>query len=71
VVKTSQNFVTVNAVPIATVTSKTLCTGVPVQAAITGGSSVAKIDGEKVARVGDACEHGGKLVQGVSWLKFE
>lgn len=68
---TSQNFVKVNGVPIATVGDKCLCTGVPTTAAITGGSSVAKINGKKVARLTDACEHGGRLVQGESWLTFE
>ncbi|MEI5681094.1 hypothetical protein G6N74_23010 [Mesorhizobium sp. CGMCC 1.15528] len=68
---TSQNFVKVNGVPIATVGDKCLCTGVPTTAAITGGSSVAKINGRKVARFGDACEHGGRLIQGENWLRFE
>ncbi|MEL4375990.1 PAAR domain-containing protein [Brucella cytisi] len=68
---TSQNFVTVNGVPIATVGDRCLCSGVPTTAAITGGSSVAKINGREVARAGDACEHGGRLVQGESWLTFE
>jgi uncharacterized Zn-binding protein involved in type VI secretion len=68
---TGQNFVKVNGVPIATVGDKCLCTGVPTTAAITGGSSVAKINGKKIARLDDPCEHGGRLVQGESWLKFE
>lgn len=68
---TGQSFVKVNGVPIATVGDKCLCTGVPTTAAITGGSSVAKINGKKIARLTDTCEHGGRLVQGVSWLKFE
>ncbi|MEP7455224.1 PAAR domain-containing protein [Phyllobacterium sp. SB3] len=71
VVSTGQSFVKVNGIPIATVTDKCLCSGVPTTAAITGGSSVAKIDGKKIARVTDSCEHGGKLVQGESWLTFE
>ena len=68
---TSQSFVKVNGIPIATVGDKCMCTGVPTTAAITGGSSVAKINGKKIARVADTCEHGGRLVQGVRWLKFE
>jgi uncharacterized Zn-binding protein involved in type VI secretion len=71
VVKTGQNFVCVEGVPIATVSDKCLCTGVPTTAGITGGSSVAEINGKKVARLGDACEHGGRLVQGVPWITFE
>lgn len=71
VISTAQSFVKVNGIPIATVGSKCLCSGVPTTAAITEGSSVAKIGGQKVARINDGCEHGGKLVQGISWLKFE
>ncbi|WP_165913893.1 PAAR domain-containing protein [Sinorhizobium americanum] len=71
VVSTGQNFVTVNGVPIATVSDKTMCSGVPTTAAIAGGSSIAKINGKKIARQGDSCEHGGRLVQGVSWITFE
>ncbi len=71
VVSTQQSFVTVEGVPIATVGDKTLCSGVPTTAGITGGSAIATIEGRKIARQGDACEHGGKLVQGVSWLTFE
>ncbi len=63
--------VKVNGVPIATVGDKCLCTGVPTTAAITGGSSVARINGKEIARLGDACEHGGRLAQGVPWLTFE
>jgi uncharacterized Zn-binding protein involved in type VI secretion len=71
VFSTSQSFVCVGGVPIATVGDKCTCTGVPTTASITGGSSVAKIGGQNVARFGDACEHGGRLVQGVPWLTFE
>jgi uncharacterized Zn-binding protein involved in type VI secretion len=71
VVITGQNFVKVNGVPIATVGDQTLCTGVPMNAAITGGSGIARINGRKVVRVTDSCEHGGKLVQGVMSIRFE
>jgi uncharacterized Zn-binding protein involved in type VI secretion len=71
IVNTGQNFVTVDGVSIATVSDKTLCSGVPTTAAITSGSSIATINGKKITRIGDSCEHGGKLVQGVSWLTFE
>lgn len=71
VVDVGQSFVTVDGTPIATVSDKTLCTGKPGKAAITAGSSVAKIQGKKVARLGDGCEHGGKLVQGIPWLTFD
>ena len=71
VISTGQTYVTVDGIPVATVTDSTLCSGVPTTAAITSGSSIAKIDGKKVARLGDSCEHGGKLVQGVPWITFE
>lgn len=71
VVSTTQNFVTVNGIPIATVSDKTLCTGKPGTAGITSGSAIAEINGKKIARLGDSCEHGGTLVQGVSWLTFD
>ena len=72
VVSTQQSFVTVDGVPVATVSDSCLCTGVPTTSdKITEGSSVASIEGKKVARMGDSCAHGGKLVQGVPWLTFE
>jgi uncharacterized Zn-binding protein involved in type VI secretion len=71
VVSTTQNFVRVNGVPIATIGDKTLCSGIPATAAIAEGSSVARINGKNVARLGDRCEHGGKLSQGEVWIRFE
>lgn len=58
-------------VPIATVDDKTLCSGVPTTAAIIAGSQIATIEGKRIARVGDICEHGGQLVQGVPWITSE
>jgi uncharacterized Zn-binding protein involved in type VI secretion len=71
VVQTGQNFVCVDGVPIATVSDRCACTGVPTTAGIVGGSSMASINGKKIARLGDACEHGGRLVQGVPWITFD
>lgn len=71
VISTQQNFVCVDNIPIATVGDTCLCTGVPTTDKITGGSSIATINGKKVARLGDSCAHGGKLVQGKRWLTFE
>lgn len=68
---TSQSFVCVDGVPIATVGDRCTCTGVPTTAGITGGSAIATINGKKVVRVGDSCEHGGRVVQGLAWLTFE
>ena len=71
ILKPKQNYVKVNGIPIATVGDKTMCTGVLKKAKITSGSTVAKIDGKKVARMLDSCQHGGKIVQGKSWITFE
>lgn len=68
---TQQSFVTVEGIPIATVGDKCLCTGVPTDDAIVSGSSVANTNGQKIARFGDSCSYGGRLVQGVSWITFE
>lgn len=57
IIDTGQDFVTANGIPIATVSSIALCSGVSTTAAITSGSSIATINGKKVARLGDACEH--------------
>lgn len=72
VISTQQSFVTVDGVPIATVGDSMLCTGVPTTSdRIASGSSIAKIEGKAVARLGDTCAHGGKLTEGVPWLTFE
>lgn len=68
---TQQGFVTVEGVPIATVGDTCICTGVPTTDRITSGSAIANINGKKIARSGDGFEHGGRLVQGVSWITFE
>lgn len=72
VIWTQQSFLTVAGVPVATVDDSLLCTGVPTTSdKITGGSTVASIEGKKIARLGDNCAHGGKLVEGVPWITFE
>lgn len=72
VISTQQTFITVDGVPVATVGDSLLCTGVPATSdKITSGSAVANIQGKKIARIGDSCAHGGKLVEGVSWITFE
>lgn len=68
VVSTSQNFVCVGGVPVVTFGDKCICTGVPTTANIVSGSSIGSINGKKIARLGDSCEHGGRVVQGVPCL---
>jgi uncharacterized Zn-binding protein involved in type VI secretion len=67
----TQGLVTVEGVPIAVVGNKCLCTGVPVLAAITDGSSVVSIEGSHMARISDLTEHGGKIAEGVDWITAE
>lgn len=72
VISTAQSFVKVNGVPVATVGDKCLCTGVPTTSdSIVGGSSIVRINGRKISRISDTCSHGGRLVQGVPWLKSD
>jgi len=71
VVEAGQDFVTVDGIPVAVVGGKALCTGVQKTATIISGSSMATINGKQVARLSDACEYGGKIVQGTTWLTFD
>ena len=71
VVVTQQTYVTVDGIPVATVSDELICTGPPTSDAIATGSSVVKVDGKPVARIGDLCEHGGSLVEGVPWITCE
>ncbi|WP_342588646.1 PAAR domain-containing protein [Neorhizobium huautlense] len=72
VISTSQNFVCVEGIPIATVSDTCLCSGAPTTSdRIKEGSSIARINGKRIARMGDSCSHGGRLAQGVSWITFE
>ncbi|WP_341356149.1 PAAR domain-containing protein [Rhizobium tumorigenes] len=50
VTSTQRSYVTVDGIPIATVGDTCICKGVPTTDGIAGGSSVANIDGRKVAR---------------------
>jgi uncharacterized Zn-binding protein involved in type VI secretion len=71
VISTEQSFVSVDGVPIATVGDTCICTGVPTNDGIAGGSMIANINGKAIARLGDPCDRGGKLTLGVSWITFE
>jgi len=71
VVDGGQDFVTVGGIPVAVVGGKALCTGVQKTATIISGSSVATINGKRVACLGDACEYGGRIVDGTPWLTFD
>lgn len=71
IVKTSQNFVSVEGRYVATVGDKSQCSGAQSVASIKKGSSFVKIEGKSVARVSDKCEHGGVITQGFSWVTLE
>jgi uncharacterized Zn-binding protein involved in type VI secretion len=62
-----QSFVRFNGVPVAVRGDKCICVG-PLDT-VTGGSSLVRIDGKAVARIGDAAARGGRIVQGVSSIK--
>ena len=68
---TEHSYVTVEGIPIATVSDTLICTGPPTTDTIVTGSSVVTIEGKPVARIGDLCEHGGVLTEGVSWITCE
>lgn len=61
---TGQAFVRINGIPVAVVTDKCLCTGMPGPDQIVTGSGIARINGKPIARIGDTTSHGGKIVQG-------
>ena len=66
-----QNFVKFNGVLVAVEGGKALCTGVPTTDPLTKGSSVVKINGKGVMRVGDGTAHGGKIVMGVPTFRAD
>ena len=71
VIKVKQKFVKISGKQIACKGDKTLCTGAPKKAKITKGSKICRINGKKIARMTDGCQHMGKLVQGTMWLNSE
>ncbi|MEN5300023.1 PAAR domain-containing protein [Brucella sp. TWI559] len=68
IISTQQVFVTVYGVPVTTISDKTICTGMGQPDEIRTGSSIASIQGKKIARIGDQCKHGGIIVQGIPWI---
>lgn len=70
IINVRQSFVTVYGVPIATVTDQAVCTGLGQLDEIQGGSTIATINGTKIARLGDRCQHGGLIVEGIHWILF-
>ena len=71
VIDAGQSFVRFNGVPIAVEGGKCMCTGMPGSDKMTKGSSVVKINGKGVMRVGDSTAHGGKITVGIPTMKAD
>jgi uncharacterized Zn-binding protein involved in type VI secretion len=69
-VSQTQSLVKVNGIPVAVVGDKCICIGDGLDT-ITSGSSIVRIDGKAVARLGDSTGHGGVIVQGEAGVKVE
>lgn len=70
IISTQQNFVTVYGVPVATVSDKAVCTGAEQLDEIQNGSASVSILGKKIIRLGDRCQHGGLIAEGISWINL-
>ena len=68
VIDAGQSFVKFNGIPVAVEGGKCICTGMPGSDKMTKGSSLVKINGKGIMRVGDSTGHGGKITVGVPTL---
>ena len=64
-----QFHVRVTGLPIAVVGGTTICTGVPCPDAMIMGNPNVRIMKKPVMRIGDSCSHGGKMVQGIPFVR--
>ena len=71
VIDAGQSFVKFNGIPIAVEGGKCACTGMPGTDKMKKGSSVVKINGKGVMRVGDSTAHGGKITVGIPTMKAD
>ncbi|MFP7675512.1 PAAR domain-containing protein [Marivita sp. S0852] len=71
VVRAGQSLVTFSGVPVAVEGGKCTCTGMPGPDDMTKGSSLVKINGRGVMRIGDDTGHGGKLTVGVPTFRSD
>ncbi|MGL4236461.1 PAAR domain-containing protein [Tabrizicola sp.] len=60
-----QSLVTFNGIPVAVEGGDCLCTGMPGPDGMSKGSSLVKINGKGVMRIGDKTAHGGVITTGV------
>ncbi|RJE82560.1 hypothetical protein D3P04_19545 [Paracoccus onubensis] len=71
VISGGQSFVKFNGIPLAVEGGQCMCTGMPGPDKMTKGSSLVKIDGKGVMRVGDSTAHGGKITMGIPALRSD
>jgi uncharacterized Zn-binding protein involved in type VI secretion len=69
VINPGQSFVRITGRPVAVTGGHTFCTGMPGPDAIVKGSTIMRIGGRQVARVGDRTAHGGTLVFGSPYVR--
>ncbi|MCY1300649.1 PAAR motif protein [compost metagenome] len=70
-VDAGQSLVRFNGIPLAVEGGKCLCTGMPGQDPMHRGSSVVRINGKGVMRVGDSTGHGGRITTGTPGLRSD
>jgi len=66
-----QSLVRFNGIPVAVEGGTCLCTGLPGPDGLSRGSSLVRINGKAVMRIGDSTAHGGKMVVGVPTLRSD
>lgn len=71
VAQAGQSLVKFNGIPVAVEDGQCTCTGMPGADKMVKGSSLVKINGKGVMRVGDSTAHGGKLTMGVPAFKAD
>jgi uncharacterized Zn-binding protein involved in type VI secretion len=69
IVEPGQTGVKIMGMPIAVVGAKCVCVGPP--DTVTQGSSIVKINGKPIVRMGDGTAHGGKVVMGMPTVKAD
>lgn len=71
VMDAGQNLVKFNGISVAVEGGQSMCTGMPGPDKMAKGSSLVKINGKGVMRIGDSTAHGGKITMGVPTLKAD
>lgn len=71
IIDAGQGFVTYNGLPVAVEGGVCQCTGVPTTDGHARGSSLVRIDGKGVMRIGDSTDHGGVITSGAGAFKSD